>query len=54
MSTQHVGWTAIRYRAPSEQPLSGAVLRRLPDQLQLNSVHLMIGASFDASDLLSR
>lgn len=53
-SAQHIGWSAIRYRAPSEQPLSVDVLRRLPDELRLTSVHLMLGVSFDASDLFAR
>lgn len=53
MSAQHMGWSAIRYRAPSEEPLPDAVLRRLPDQLRLTSVHLTLGLSFDASDLFT-
>jgi hypothetical protein len=54
MSAQHIGWSAIRYRAPSEEPLPDDVLRRLPDTLGLTSVHLMLGLSFDASDLFTR
>lgn len=54
VSAQHIGWSAVRYRAPSEQPLAEAVLRRLPDGLRLTSVHLMLGVSFDASDLFTR
>jgi hypothetical protein len=54
MSAQHIRWSSIRYRAPSELPLSDAVLRRLPDGLRLTSVHLNLGVSFDASDLFGR
>lgn len=54
VSAQHIGWSAIRYRAPSEEPLPDDVLRRLPSTLQLTSVHLMLGLSFDASDLFAR
>jgi hypothetical protein len=54
LSAQHLGWSAIRYRAPSEEPLPDDVLRRLPDRLQLTSVHLMLGLSFDASDLFTK
>ena len=41
MSVQQIGWSAIRYRAPSEQPLSDEVMR-------------MVGVSFDANDLFRR
>ena len=54
VSAQHIGWSAVRYRKPSEQPLPDDVLRRLPDALRLTSVHLMLGVSFDASDLFTR
>jgi hypothetical protein len=54
VSGQHLGWSAVRFRAPSEQPLPDEVLRRLPDRLQLTLVHLMAGLSFDASDLFAR
>jgi hypothetical protein len=54
ISAQHIRWSSIRYRAPSELPLSDAVLRRLPDALRLTSVHLNAGVSFDASDLFGK
>lgn len=54
VSAQHIRWSAIRYRAPSEQPLSDAVLRRLPDGLRLTTVHLTLGLGFDASELFAR
>ena len=54
VSAQHIRWSAIRYRAPSEQPLSDAVLRRLPDGLRLTSVHLILGVGFDASELFMK
>jgi len=54
VSAQHIRWSAIRYRAPSEQPLSDAVLRQLPDGLRLTSVHLMLGVGFDASELFTK
>ncbi len=54
MSAQHIRWSSIRYRAPSEQPLADDVLRRLPDGLRLTSVHLVLGVGFDASDLFSK
>ena len=54
VSAQRVGWAAIRYRSPSEQPLPDGVLRRLPDVLRLTTMHLMLGVSFDASDLFTR
>ena len=54
MGAQQVGWSAIRYRAPSEEPLPDEVLRRLPAKLRLTTVHLMLGLSFDASDLFAR
>jgi hypothetical protein len=54
VSAQHIRWSAIRYRAPSEQPLSDAALRRLPEGLRLTSVHLMLGVGFDASELFTK
>jgi hypothetical protein len=54
VSAQYIRWSSIRYRAPSESPLSDAALRRLPDELRLTSVHLNLGVSFDASDLFGR
>jgi hypothetical protein len=54
ISAQHIRWSSIHYRAPSELPLSNAVLRRLPEGLKLTSVHLNLGVSFDASDLFGR
>jgi hypothetical protein len=54
LTAQHIRWSAIRYRAPSEQPLPDPVLRRLPDGLRLTSVHLFLGVGFDASDLFSK
>jgi hypothetical protein len=54
MSAQHIRWSSIRYRAPSELALPDAVLRRLPSGLRLTSVHLNLGVSFDASDLFGR
>lgn len=54
ISAQHIRWSSIRYRAPSELPLPDAALRRLPDGLRLTSVQLNLGVSFDASDLLGR
>jgi hypothetical protein len=53
-SAQQIGWSSIRYRAPSEEPLPEEVLRRLPDRFRLTSVHLTLGVSFDASDLFAR
>ena len=53
-SAQHIRWSAIRYRAPSELPLPDAVLRRLPEGLRLTSVHLILGVGFDASELFAR
>jgi hypothetical protein len=54
LSAQHIRWSSIRYRAPSEAPLPDAVLRRLPNELGLTSVHLSLGVSFDASELFGR
>jgi len=54
IGAQHIRWSSIRYRAPSELPLPDAVLRRLPDRLRLTSVHLSLGVSFDASDLFGK
>ena len=54
VSVQHIGWSAIRYRRPSEEPLPEEVLRRLPDRLRLTSLHLILGLSFDASELFAR
>jgi len=54
LSAQHIRWSSIRYRTPSEAPLPDSVLRRLPQGLRLTSVHLSLGVSFDASDLFGR
>jgi hypothetical protein len=54
VSAQHIRWSAIRYRAPSEQPLPDAALRRLPDGLRLTTVHVILGVGFDASELFTR
>jgi len=54
ISAQHIRWSAIRYRAPSELPLTDAALRRLPDGLRLTTVHLTLGLGFDASELFAR
>ena len=54
ISAQHIRWSSIRYRTPSETPLPDAVLRRLPQGLRLTSVHLQLGLGFDASDLFGR
>jgi len=54
ISAQHIRWSSIRYRAPSELPLDDAVLQRLPDGLRLTSVHINLGVSFDASDLFGK
>jgi len=54
LSAQHIRWSSIRYRAPSEQPLPDAVLRRLPDGLRLTTVHMTLGLGFDASELFAR
>jgi hypothetical protein len=54
LSAQHIRWSAIRYRGPSEQALPDAVLRRLPDRLRLTSIHLVLGVGFDASELFTR
>jgi hypothetical protein len=54
VGAQHIRWSSIRYRAPSDLPLSDAVLRRLPEGLRLSSVHLHLGVSFDASDLFGK
>jgi hypothetical protein len=54
IGAQHIRWSSIRYRAPSEMPLPDAVLRRLPQGLRLTSVHLSLGVSFDASDLFGK
>ena len=54
LSAQHIRWSSIRYRTPSESPLSDAVLRRLPQGLRLTTVHLSLGVSFDASDLFGK
>lgn len=54
MSAQHIRWSSIRYRSPSESPLPDPVLRRLPDALRLTSVHMSLGVSFDAIDLFGR
>lgn len=54
VSAQHIRWSAIRYRAPSEQPLPDDALRGLPDGLRLTTVHLTLGLGFDASELFAR
>jgi hypothetical protein len=54
ISAQHIRWSSIRYRAPSEAPLPDAVLQRLPEGLRLTSLHLTLGVSFDASDLFGK
>lgn len=54
VSAQHIRWSAIRYRAPSDLPLPDAVLRGLPDALRLTTVHLILGVGFDASELFAR
>ena len=54
VSALHIRWSEIRYRAPSEQPLPDAVLRRLPERLGLTAVHLILGVGFDASELFTR
>ena len=54
VSAQHIRWSAIRYRAPSEQPLADAALRRLPDGLRLTTVHAILGVGFDASELFAK
>jgi hypothetical protein len=54
VGAQRIGWSSIRYRAPSEAPLPDDVLRRLPDHFRLTTVHLIVGLSFDASDLFAR
>ena len=54
VSAQHIRWSSIHYRAPSESPLPDAVLRRLPEGLRLTSLHVNLGVSFDASDLFGR
>ncbi len=54
LGVQHVRFSAIRYRAPSEAPLDDAVLQRLPDVLRLTSVHLTVGLSFDANQFFAR
>ena len=54
VSVQHIRWSSLRYRAPSELPLPDAVLRQLPDGLSLTSVHANLGVSFDASDLFGK
>ena len=51
---QHIRWSSIRYRAPSEAPLPDDVLRQLPDGLRLTTVHVTLGVSFDASDLFGK
>jgi hypothetical protein len=53
-SAQRVRWSSIRYRSPFELPLPDAVMQRLPDGLRITTVHLLLGLSFDASDLFGR
>jgi hypothetical protein len=54
ISAQHIRWSSLRYRAPSEAPLPDAVLRQLPDGLRLTTLYLSLGVSFDASDLFGK
>ena len=54
ITAQHIRWSSIRYRAPSELPLPDPVLRQLPDGLRLTSVQFNLGVSFDASDLFGK
>ncbi len=54
IGAQHIRWSSIRYRAPSELPLPDPVMRKLPDGLRLTSVHFSLGVSFDASDLFGK
>jgi hypothetical protein len=54
MSAQHIRWSSIRYRTPAETALPDPVLRRLPDGLRLTTLHLILGISFDASDLFGK
>jgi len=54
VAAEHIRWSSIRYRAPSELPLSDPVLRQLPDGLRLTSVLFSLGVSFDASDLFGK
>ena len=54
VSAQHIRWSSIRYRAPSELPLPDARLREMPDALRLTTVHLMLGVGFDASELFAK
>ena len=54
ISAQHIRWSSIHYRTPSELPLPDDVLRRLPAALRLTSVHFNLGVSFDASDAFGK
>ncbi|HET7249126.1 MAG TPA: hypothetical protein VFI79_04715 [Gemmatimonadales bacterium] len=54
IGAQHIRWSSVRYRSPSELPLADPVLRRLPPSLRLTSVHVNLGVSFDATDLFGR
>jgi hypothetical protein len=54
ISMQYIRWSSMRYRAPSELPLSDAIMQRLPEGLRLSAVHLNLGVSFDASDLFGK
>jgi hypothetical protein len=54
ITAQHIRWSSIRYRTPSELPLPDPVLRQLPDGLRLTSVQFNLGVSFDASDLFGK
>lgn len=54
VSVQHIRWSSIRYRAPSELPLADPVLRRLPEEFRLTSVHFNLGVNFDAGDLFGK
>jgi hypothetical protein len=54
ISAQHIRWSSIHYRSPSDSPVPDAVLRRLPEGLRLTSLHMNLGVSFDATDLFGR
>jgi hypothetical protein len=54
ISAQHIRWSSIHYRAPSDLPLPDEVLRRLPREFRLSSVHFNLGVSFDASDAFGK
>lgn len=54
VSAQHIRWSSIHYRTPSDLPVPDDVLRRLPTALRLTSVHFNLGVSFDASDAFGK